>query len=795
MNTKSKYPLTLLTVLLIWVWISPIPVVADPLQQVKMYGYVKDIDGVPIANCNVTIMDGNFTLLNYITTDSNGYYELLVPKQESYNLWAGDWSKTDSYMFAHIPQSKTVSPQGVLEIRNDFNLRPGGNIVIHAYNKSGSLLRRKSFGEATESYAFVTDLSNLPYYSDFNAVYDEYSDSNWDLAVPTFVVLPKMPYRVHILWEVEGFGKIMLSADNEGKGYSVDEQGGEIVLNFNYEAAKSEISALQRDYDLFKSQGYSISDSIHDDLNLSREHLTIAEGYLSQVPTPDMEKAVEELNTSLRTALLAHERLHLERAEADIELYRKGNVTLKVLDEHGNPVTNSMVSYQQTTHDFLFGAVPIIGHGDKFKEGQEDAIQDILGEAGINYSQISCYWQKIEPNPGEFYWDSIDREQNIDGLLEKGYRLMGALALWFYRFDSAANFEYCPEYQDSMTLEELGQNIYEHMYALASRYKGRINPWVLNEPNLPWTNVLGLTWNQKLETYRIAANAVKDANTEAQVMFNSFPLQYEGFLSKLEHDNLDEKAGGIPFSQFLDLATEQRIPFDTIGLEFYYGGVTVDGSEFPGLDLVSVSNLFDQYAEFGKPIFAEEFSVPSTQTPNASWWHKPWDQETQAEYLKEFYTIAFSKPLVQEIAWSYGVSDRETFIKNGGLLDIDLNPKLSYYALKNLINSWTTSGTGETDERGEIQFRGFAGDYEVIVKDHTGQTFKTSVHITEQQTNEATVEFLTPTPTPTTTPTPTSGSTATEEEPFNTLLIFGPILGVFGAGIIAYLVRRRLMTK
>ena len=111
--------------------------------------------------------------------------------------------------------------------------------------------------------------------------------------------------------------------------------------------------------------------------------------------------------------------------------------------------------------------------------------------------------------------------------------------------------------------------------------------------------------------------------------------------------------------------------------------------------------------------------------------------------MRDFYTIAFSKPLVREIGWSYGVSDEDSFIISGGLLDAYLKPKPAYYALQDLINSWTTTGTGKTDDNGEFEFRGFAGDYEVTLETTSGQSLKTTVHVYEQQTHEITIIFPT----------------------------------------------------
>jgi len=168
-------------------------------------------------------------------------------------------------------------------------------------------------------------------------------------------------------------------------------------------------------------------------------------------------------------------------------------------------------------------------------------------------------------------------------------------------------------------------------------------------------------------------------------------------------------------------------------LEFYYS----DGVGYgpPGLDLVSISSILDQYSSFGKPIYVRELSAPSSQVPDTSWWHRPWDEETQAEYLSKFYTIAFSKPLVQEIGWSWGIVDGNTFLTDGGLFHSDLTPKLSYHALKDLLASWTTDGKGRGDGNGEFEFRGFAGEYALTVRCDDGEVADAKIHLREGEDN------------------------------------------------------------
>ena len=685
---------------------------------VRLSGYIKSTDGVPLANCYIYVSDQDHSFVGDANSDEAGYYELYVSQHEAYNLDVDHYSDTDPYLYDYIPGNVEGVERGdTVEIRIDFRLKPGANIVLHTYDSNGALLQYKDFRTATNSHAYVTDLNNLPYYGVLRGVHDEASD--WDL--PAFVVLPGIPTSIHVQWEIPGFGEIILSPDNEGDGYVVDSQGDKLVLNFNYEAAKSKLAALQTDYDLFVSQGYDISDSVGEDLTSAEAHLVVAEGYLNQDP-PEMQGAIQELDLSLNHALWAHEQLHLDKAQVDINTYRKGNARLTIVDHEGSPIPGCSVSFQQIRHDFLFGASPTGRIGDPV------AYAGLLREAGINYAYMEASYKGIEPSPGEFDWDGTDPW--VQDLLDEGFKVFGAVALWCYRSDGLGDI-FCPTYFDDMSLEELKTNIYEHMYALVGRYKQDIDTWEINEPNAGWTNPLNLTWDQRFEIYEAAALGIRDADPTAKVLYDSNALPYEFGVRKLE--DTGRKVGGISFPEFLNLIVETGIPFDVIGLEFYYS----DGVGYgpPGLDLVSISSILDQYSSFGKPIYVRELSAPSSQVPDTSWWHRPWDEETQAEYLSKFYTIAFSKPLVQEIGWSWGIVDGNTFLTDGGLFHSDLTPKLSYHALKDLLASWTTDGKGRGDGNGEFEFRGFAGEYALTVRCDDGEVADAKIHLREGEDN------------------------------------------------------------
>jgi hypothetical protein len=751
---------------------------------VKLFGYVTDEDGIPINNSCVTVHyheQGDFLFKN-TQTDESGYYELIVPSLPSYDFYVEGGECGEAFPFKYFPSDQTVFVDKPGNTRVDFKLKPAANIIIHAYDSNGNLLRNKDFKNVTTNMIFATDMNDIPKFAIYSPVHDSYSLSQGsqddvDLAIQAFLVIAQTSYKIHILWEVPGFGKVMLSADNQGQGYSVDELGGQLTLNFNYEAAKSKVAMLQRDYELLKSQGYNISSSVVEGLNLGNEHLRAAEKALFQTSTTDMDNAVAELNLSLRHSLWAHEQLYLDRAEADIEKYRKGNIWIKVVDESSEPLRGCSISFKQTSRDFLF-AVAASPY-----DNNEEYI-DLLKQVGINCVYSYFQYGDVQPEPGVF--DFRSRDYQVSSLLSNGFQSIGDLGWLFARTNWGIPDKDCPGYLDSMSFDKIKENVYQHMYTIAERYRGKIDIWeALAEPTMGFVNEFNWTWNQKYEIYITATRAIKDANPEAKIFSWNPSLPYELFRDYDPEDlTLDQKAGQIPYSEFIRLALEKQMSIDIIGLHLVNSGVDVYAEPphiHPTIDLVSISTLIDQYAKFDKPLFFREHQAPSVQVEGGSWWHQPWDELTQAEYVQQFYTLVFSKPLMTGIGWSTGFSDdlnEQYGCLGGGLLDADLNPKPSYFALKELVNSWTTSGSGETDEKGEFEFRGFAGDYEIVLETADGRSYTMTIHVDEQQSNEITIEF------PNAEKTPSSGR-------YDIPLIAGIIGGVVVLGLLTLFVFRK----
>jgi len=274
-----------------------------------------------------------------------------------------------------------------------------------------------------------------------------------------------------------------------------------------------------------------------------------------------------------------------------------------------------------------------------------------------------------------------------------------------------------------MTFEQLRDAIYPHVFKVVSTYKQDISIWnVYNEPVYLGEKVVDLTSKQTIEVIQKGASAIRDADPDASILVNIFNAGAE-------------IKGPDPF-EFVKEAVQTGVDFDIIGLELYYNAVMTERlNAHPRRTLKAQAELIDKYSAFGKKIIITEISVPSASV-GKGYWDQSWSEDLQAEYLKSAYTLFFSRPQVQGITW-WDIADGSwSFIYHGALINAQGKPKKSYYALKQLIKNWTTSGTAITNENGQINIRGFGGVYEVTMTDpRTGKSQKQEIEIQEQTQN------------------------------------------------------------
>ncbi|HXX63636.1 MAG TPA: hypothetical protein VEO56_07530, partial [Bacteroidota bacterium] len=163
-----------------------------------------------------------------------------------------------------------------------------------------------------------------------------------------------------------------------------------------------------------------------------------------------------------------------------------------------------------------------------------------------------------------------------------------------------------------------------------------------------------------------------------------------------EYVQLNQYSGGdakypqrTPWQFTRDLV-QAGVDFTLIGQQMY----------FPYRDIQDIVILLERFAEFGRPLHLSEVGASAGPTeysvkmgtvkfPSEPYvWHRPWDEELQADWLQAIYTLAYSKTFIEGAHW-FDFIDPYYFIDNGGLLrSAEGEKKAAFDRLKRLEQAW-----------------------------------------------------------------------------------------------------------
>ena len=704
-------------VLILLFCMTPIPF-GEGTLNVTIRGQVRTDDGLAVADAWAGAFDGQWNPTGITTrTNRQGNYELIVPVLDSYiiDVYPGQSPsdlKNGVYGFSYFGLAKKIWRGNASSIAADIVLDPVGSLVLKAFDENGTLMREKDFGWQRNVYA--TDENGIRVDDRFTMLQDSLSSSkNWDnsLRLPAVAVPLNHPRSINLLWPVPGFGKVMVLADNGGQGFSLARKGDVLIINLNYELARTQLVMLNRTLEACAKQGCAIPEKLLAEVNSAGQFFADA-----SIEKNDSERAILS-NKALNCSLYAGEELEYQKSLRSIELNRKKDVTLKILDEAGKPISGAEVEYAQTSHDFFFGNWGTDRAWTPLKASQ------LMKDAGINYVALDFTWHITEPSDNGY----------ADVYVPSGdLTLQGHNVVWFTK-----GWDVTPSYLYPMTFSQLKDEVDAHVSYVVKKHADRVQYWTLvNEAEGTWTNHWRLSLDQIVEIIDVSCKAARRANPMATIILN-FAVP-GGEAAGLKYGVTGETRGYVPF-ELLQRIVEKGVDFDIIGLQLYYGDIRqVDGPGHPARDALSVSRMLDWYAQFNKTIFITELSVPSKYSAyenfESGYWHALPSEETQSDWVRLLYTIAYSKPYVGCITW-WDASDLGSFAKYGGLTDSNGQPKLAYYALKGLIRAWTSEGVGDTDYDGILRFRGFTGNYRIEIDGYD----PVEVQVSEHGSNEITV--------------------------------------------------------
>jgi len=409
------------------------------------------------------------------------------------------------------------------------------------------------------------------------------------------------------------------------------------------------------------------------------------------------------------------DRAEVEKAQRNIEKYRKSNVTIAVVDEKGAPMKGAKITINHTDHNFLFG----FNDREPFALGSAS----MMREAGLNAFVATAYWVDTQLGPEEFNWDSLER-QRVDVIRSMGFKIkvhpLVYLSWNIPPFLKAAN----PAQLVNATQRFLG--VLLQKIPNADIYE------LCNEDNIEDTRG-GLPLPQHLSLLKQVGLMIRQVQRNATISANTFD-PFEEFRGdsferpRYRYPNL------TPYDWYKLLISE-GIDFDVIGIQYRPGCLWTPGAHNLVPSLTEVSKRFDAFAALGKRIHITEFAAPSIQLPKMErYGNLDWNEMVQAGYVEGFYTLMFSKQAVDAVNWWITDSSWPSQVEPNGARPFErgsssLVPKPSYHVLKNLItNRWRTRGSGATDAEGKMSFSGFGGKYALTIA-HDGLFKRVKIHV------------------------------------------------------------------
>ncbi len=295
-----------------------------------------------------------------------------------------------------------------------------------------------------------------------------------------------------------------------------------------------------------------------------------------------------------------------------------------------------------------------------------EAYRQRLREA-FDFAYLPIPWRTVEPKQQEFNWRPFDSW--VEWLAKSRMPIkVGPLVSFHERHvpDWLGMYE-----TDFETVRNL---IFEHVRRIVERYGTYVHHWDVIS-GVHAENTFDFSFEQLMELTRVSGSLVKQLAPRAQTVID-LVWPWGEYYARNQRT--------IPPMLYADMVVQSGIGFDGLGVQFLFGA-PADGMFVR--DMFQISEKLDRLGSFGKPLHITAVQVPSSpvgEGPLAGggvWW-KPWSEAVQARWLKEFCTLALSKPFVESITWRDLADRPHTLLPTGGLLNADLTPKAAFKVMK-----------------------------------------------------------------------------------------------------------------
>ena len=389
------------------------------------------------------------------------------------------------------------------------------------------------------------------------------------------------------------------------------------------------------------------------------------------------------------------------RAAEGLEAHRKGTAVIQVMHPDGTPVSGVRVQVTLTRHDFRFGNLFRPRHYN------DPVYRERFLELFNFVELLEFNWGQYEPDEGE-------------PLLEERLRFIREWC-WpnginrFYGHMLVWSTQYGTYPKTALPLWLFQHPLEQHKALLQARIQREVHAYrdvdiiwdVVNEAvharhwgDWEKPNYVQEPLERVIPLVRQALTWAHAANPQAKLLINDYDAI---------HANVYQQR----YRQLLNALKDQRAPLSAVGIQAH--------EPYKGAYWYSPKELWHAFDLFGTslglPMYLTEFFYVSDpqQAIRGGYREGQWSPERQAEAIEEFYRISFGHPAVEAIIY-FGMADNDVFRPSSGLLDNNFQPKPAWHRLLKLLREeWSTRAAGQTAADGTFRFRGFFGDYRVVI--------------------------------------------------------------------------------
>mgnify|MGYP000179837317 CR=1 FL=1 len=411
-------------------------------------------------------------------------------------------------------------------------------------------------------------------------------------------------------------------------------------------------------------------------------------------------------------------------ADADqrIQNHRTAELTVDVVDEEGNAVSDADVEVSMQSHEFGFGNMVAADElqnteaGDPYRENRKE----LFNVGVLENAHKWRFWEN----------DKETADAAVDWMNDQGWDVRGHVCLWA----SVSSYAVPNDVVEAMGVAWEDQDIEAgepdpsyveqetkaHVEDIIDYYGEDIDEWeVFNEliPQPGFVEAInggsldGMDVNQApviAEWFEIADDAAPDGTSLAINDYNTLvgpsPNRRDGYETQM---------------QFLK---DQNAGLDAVGMQCHFD----QGSTLLPAEIMSI---LDRYAENDVRLRITEFDMAD----------ETWAEEDKAEFFYWFLKTIFSHPAVDDfVVW--GLIDTLHWRDDAPFYAANWEEKPALDEYRDLVfDQWWTEESGTTDSQGQYTSSVFRGEHEVTVT-HDGETTTRTVTVSD---DGATLEIAT----------------------------------------------------